>query len=61
VCAPFERDGASGLLRKFQHLLARTQLFFRALAFGDIAEDANDALRNPLRVAKDLPSGTDPA
>src|SRR5262249_43247343 len=33
--APLERDGARGLLREVEHLLARTQLLLDALALGN--------------------------
>src|SRR5262249_34978281 len=67
VCAfarpdsPLERGGTRGLLRHFQYLLPRMQLFLEAFALGDIANDADDALRDALCVAQNLPPGTDPA
>src|SRR5882672_1678143 len=61
VDSPLERDGACGLLRQIEHLLARTQLFVDTLTLGDVARDAMVATELAILFEDRRTTGTDVA
>ena len=59
--APFERDGASGLLREIEHVLARAQFVLDVLALGDVGNRACPSNGLPALVAQTKAREMNPA